>query len=34
MAGSRLAQSLESLGIRSSGFQFRVVPVKVLNYRQ
>ena len=33
MAGSRLAQSLESLGIRSSGFQFRVVPVKVLNYR-
>jgi uncharacterized hydrophobic protein (TIGR00271 family) len=34
MAGSRLAQSLESLGIRSSGFQFRVVPVKVLNYQQ
>ena len=33
IAGSRLARALESLGIKSSRFQFRVVPVKVLHYQ-
>ena len=31
IAGSRLARALESQGIKSSRFQFRVVPVKVLH---
>ena len=33
IAGARLARALESLGIRSSRFQFRVIPVKVLRYQ-
>ena len=33
IAGSHLAKSLESLGITSSRFYFRVIPVKVLHYQ-
>ena len=33
IVGSHLAKSLESLGINSSTFHFRVIPVKVLHYQ-
>ena len=34
IAGLRLSKSLESLGITTSKFHFRVIPVKVLNYQR
>ena len=33
VVGSHLAKSLESLGINSSRFHFRLIPVKVLHYQ-